>query len=68
MRIIKSFTLFILVGIATLGLTVASAQAANLSVNGSGLLTGANNVNVGGILYNVIFVDGSCIGLFDGCD
>ena len=31
-------------------------------------LFGAQNVDVGGTLYNVGFVEGSCIGLFSGCD
>ena len=39
-----------------------------LLVNGSGVLTGARNVRVGGTLYNVTFVDGTCIDVFGGCD
>ena len=31
-------------------------------------LHGAQNVDVGGSLYDVAFVDGSCVGLFGGCD
>jgi hypothetical protein len=34
----------------------------------SGVLVGASNVDVGGALYNVSFVDGTCVDLFDGCD
>jgi len=37
-------------------------------VNGSGILTGATGVNVGGTFYNVEFVEGTCAALFDGCD
>ena len=44
------------------------ADAATLLVNGSGILLGAEGVNVGGTLYDVEFVDGTCIALFDGCD
>lgn len=44
------------------------AQALSLQVNGSGILTGATGVNVAGTLYNVEFVDGTCIALFSGCD
>lgn len=33
-----------------------------------GELKGAFGVNVGGTLYDVEFVEGSCIDLFDGCD
>lgn len=47
----------------------ANAQAAPiLLVDASGELTGANGVDVGGTLYDVRFVDGSCIALFSGCD
>jgi PEP-CTERM motif len=45
-----------------------TADALTLIVNGSGLLTGATGVNVGGRLYDVEFVDGTCAALFDGCD
>lgn len=48
------------------------ARSANadpvLLVNGSGILTGAQNVNVGGTLYDVRFVEGTCIEVFGGCD
>jgi hypothetical protein len=33
-----------------------------------GILTGAGGVNVNGTLYAVSFQDGTCIGLFSGCD
>ena len=46
----------------------SSADAATLLVNGSGILTGATGVNVGGTLYDVEFVEGTCAALFDGCD
>jgi hypothetical protein len=46
---------------------VASANAATLNVVG-GKLLGATGVDVGGALYDVEFVDGSCIALFDGCN
>ena len=49
-------------------LSSTSATGAVLLVNGSGLLTGATGVNVGGTLYDVEFVDGTCIAVFDGCD
>jgi len=65
MRFARSLALVVL----TLGLTVTSAQAsAILIVNGSGVLTGATGVNVGGTLYDVEFVDGTCVALFTGCD
>jgi hypothetical protein len=34
----------------------------------NGELTGATEVSVNGVLYNVQFVDGTCIELFTGCD
>jgi hypothetical protein len=54
----------------TLTLTLACApgvSAATLTVT-SGILTGAQNVTVGGSLYDVVFVDGTCAAVFDGCD
>ena len=45
---------------------LAVAQAAEGS--GSGQLTGAQNVDLNGTLYDVTFVDGTCIALFSGCD
>ena len=33
-----------------------------------GLLVGATNINVGGTLFDVDFVDGTCVALFTGCD
>jgi hypothetical protein len=47
---------------------IASAQAApTLEVAPSGVLLGAIGVAVGGGLYDVSFVDGSCATLFGGC-
>ena len=39
-----------------------------LQLNGGGYLIGATGVEVSGTLYDVEFIDGSCIGLFSGCD
>ena len=47
------------------------SRGASLIIDHSGAtpeLLGATGVNVGGTLYNVEFVDGTCILLFDGCD
>ena len=53
---------------AACAFAVASqAGAAVLQVNTSGILTGATGVNVGGMLYDVTFADGSCNSLFNGC-
>lgn len=55
---------------AALVLAVGSTSYAApvLVVNGSGKLTGARNVDVGGQFYDVDFVEGNCIDLFSGCD
>ena len=56
---------FALIGI----LVVAQpASAAMLLVDANGKLTGATGVNVGGTLYDVAFVEGTCETLFSGCD
>ena len=52
---------------ALLFLVTSGANAATLNVSG-GQLLGASGVDVGGTLYNVEFLDGTCIALFDGCD
>ncbi len=49
-------------------LSPGPAQALSLQVNGGGILTGATGVNVGGALYDVQFLDGTCSALFSGCD
>ncbi len=52
-----------------LGLTISSARAAILTVDGGGQLTGATNVDLGSLgFFNVTFLDGTCIDLFTGCD
>ena len=52
---------------AALTVMSAGAGAATLNVVG-GQLVGASGVDVSGTLYDVEFVDGTCIDLFDGCD
>jgi hypothetical protein len=50
---------------------VPSARAATLIIDDSGAtpeLLGATGVSVNGTLYDVEFVDGSCVLLFTGCD
>ena len=49
---------------------VFAAQASatpTLLVDGSGMLTGASHVDVGGTFYDVTFEDGTCNALFDNC-
>jgi hypothetical protein len=48
-------------------LMASGAQAATLNVVG-GQLMGASGVDVGGSLYDVQFLDGTCIDLYNGCD
>jgi hypothetical protein len=55
--------------VATSVLFIATQASATpiLVVTPLGILTGANNVDVGGTLYDVTFADGSCDSLFNGC-
>jgi hypothetical protein len=55
------------------GLSIAArdAHAALLLIDHTGAtpeLLGATGVSVNGTLYDVTFIDGSCVALFDGCD
>jgi hypothetical protein len=50
------------------GLVFANAQAAPILQVVGGKLTGAKGVDVGGTLYDVEFLDGTCIAVFSGCD
>jgi hypothetical protein len=52
---------------AVLVLMASGAQAATLNVVG-GQLMGASDVLVDGSLYDVQFLDGTCIDLYNGCD
>jgi hypothetical protein len=52
---------------ACLILASACAAAAPTLLVNNGILTGANNVDVGGTLYDVTFGDTSCDALFNGC-
>src|SRR4051794_9278684 len=52
---------------AAVSLTAPADAAATLIVNGSGQLTGATGVTVGGATYDVSFGDGTCAALFGGC-
>ena len=59
------------VAAAALALAVSvpaiTGSAVELQVSG-GILTGALEVNVGGTLYDVSFVDDTCAAVFSGCD
>jgi hypothetical protein len=52
---------------AVLFFVAGAAQAATLNVV-AGDLRGASGVDVGGTFYDVQFLDGTCIDLFNGCD
>ncbi len=73
MRALTRVIFNLLISVRSLALVLAligiapGAHAATLNVVG-GQLFGASNVDVGGTLYDVTFADGSCIGLFSGCD
>jgi hypothetical protein len=47
--------------------TPSAVQPATLHVVG-GQLVGASGVDVGGVLYDVEFVEGTCISVFNDCD
>jgi hypothetical protein len=54
-----------------LGGLFGQAQAAVLIVDDSGPapeLQGATGIDIDGTLYDVEFLDGTCVGLFDGCN
>ena len=53
--------------IAAIFLATSGAQAAVPIVVGGELL-GATGVNVGGTVYDVEIVEGTCVGLYRGCD
>ena len=54
--------------IFAVGVMTSSAYATVILNVTGGQLTGAQNVVVSGTLYDVTFVDGTCIALFSGCD
>jgi len=68
MHIIKSITAAALIAIAAIGLSAPTASATVILNVAGGQLTGAQNVDVGGTLYDVTFEDGTCIALFSGCN
>jgi len=56
-----------LILVAALVLMAGGAQAATINVVG-GQLMGASSVLVDGNLYDVQFLDGTCIALYNGCE
>jgi hypothetical protein len=53
---------------AALALTAASPATAATLITSGGILTGATDVDVGGTLYDVQFVEGTCADVFGVCD
>ncbi|MGD1877541.1 MAG: PEP-CTERM sorting domain-containing protein [Kiloniellaceae bacterium] len=60
------FALFSAIG--ALGLAISPAGATPVLNVVGGQLVGASNVEVLGVLYDVTFVEGSCVEVFSGCD
>ena len=56
------------VAVAALFLVTTAASAAPILQVTGGILTGATGVDVGGTLYDVELLDGSCVSVFSGCD
>ncbi|WLI89232.1 PEP-CTERM sorting domain-containing protein [Massilia sp. R2A-15] len=67
MKIVHAFRTALIICSILYG-TAAMAVPVTLQTNSSGVLTGAENVDVGGVLYNVSFADGSCNSIFNGCN
>src|SRR6476646_4971763 len=53
---------------AALLLNFPTSVSATTQIVSGGKLTGATSVDVNGTLYDVEFLDGSCITVFGGCD
>ena len=53
---------------AFVGLTSMADAAPLKVVNAEGQLTGLKGVTAGGLVYDVMFDDGSCVDVFSGCD
>ena len=68
MNSLRKFGRFTFICLVLSGLSVSGVNAATLTVVDDRLV-GASGVFVGGSgWYDVNFVDGTCIGLFDGCN
>ncbi len=54
--------------VSAIGILISSsAQAATITVD-AGILTGAKNVIVSGVLFDVAFIEGTCAEVFGACD
>ncbi len=70
MLTLRPTTLFLMMGfvLATPMLSIPRAQAAPVLDVVGGQLQGAFMLDIDGTSFDVEFVDGTCIGVFDGCD
>ena len=59
---------WLLACLGTMLLSVSSSNVVAAPIFTGGQLIGATDVNVGGTLYDVEFLDGTCVDLFSGCD
>lgn len=66
-RLLHCFCTHLLLCLALQTLPISAASAATYNIVGEELV-GAFGVNVNGTLYDVLFKDGSCASLFNGCD
>jgi hypothetical protein len=68
MNRIRQSVLAVGIAAALLGLGLTGVQAAPTLIVEAGVLKGADSVMVNGTAYDVRFVDGSCAGLYAGCN
>jgi hypothetical protein len=66
MGVARAAGLFANVG-AILFLSSLMSSAATVTLSGGNLI-GATGVSVGGVSYDVSFLDGTCVSIFNGCD
>jgi hypothetical protein len=58
-----------LIGVLAFALAISGkVEASTIIVDASGILVGAEDVNVNGTLYDVTFVEGTCASVFGACD
>jgi len=66
-RLKENMKNIVTIGTLLIGVLFGSVNAVQLQVSG-GVLFGATGVDVGGVLYDVAFRDGTCTELFGGCE
>ncbi len=68
MKTNKIFIALALLGSVVIGATSSETHAGVILDVSDGQLRGARNIDVRGTLYDVRFVEGTCVALFSGCD